>query len=272
MMDKVKNILTSIVGFLTMALFSFLLYREKIIWWHFLCLMIGDGVFLIFYYNYDRVDKLLLESRKLKIFAKMTEERLDKIKMKIGELSASPEGLKVHAEEKISVGEKISAEAGKYEFRGSPVELKLHSIVNDIDDLAAEAEKQLSGKVKRLSGKVEAKSAVRGDLTAEKKKAVEVAGEKIKCYLCENDEAIMKPDPQGGALDEIIRCPTCKFYRLTYPIKKYYFETKLLTKQDKEKLSLNIQKDDDPKKEDEAVQITREMIKKKTGKESVGYR
>jgi hypothetical protein len=35
---------------------------------------------------------------------------------------------------------------------------------------------------------------------------------------------------------------------------------------------LNIQKDYDPKKEDEPVQITREMIKKKTGKESVGYR
>jgi len=220
--------------------------------------MIGDGVFLIFYYNYDRVEKLLLEPRKLKIFAKMTGERLDKIKMKIGELSARPEDLKVHVKEKISVGEKISAEAGKYEFRGSPVELKLHSIVNDIDDLVAEAEKQLSGKVT--------------DLTVEKKREVEMAWEKIECYLCENDEAIMKPDPQGGALDEIIRCPTCKFYRLTYPIKKFYFEKELLTKEDKEKLSLNIQKDYDPKKEDEPVQITREMIKKKTGKEPVRYR
>ena len=99
-----------------------------------------------------------------------------------------------------------------------------------------------------------------------------MAWEKIKCYLCENEDVIMKPDPQGGPFDEIIRCPTCKFYQLPYPIKKYYFETKLLTKQDKEKLSLNIQKDYDPKKEDEPVQITREMIKKKTGKESVGYR
>jgi hypothetical protein len=152
------------------------------------------------------------------------------------------------------------------------VELKLHSIVNDIDDLVAEAEKQLSGKVKRLSGKAEAKSDARADLTVEKKREVEMAWEKIECYLCENDEAIMKPDPQGGALDEIIRCPTCKFYRLTYPIKKFYFEKELLTKEDKEKLSLNIQKDYDPKKEDEPVQITREMIKKKTGKEPVRYR
>jgi hypothetical protein len=252
MMDKVKNILTSIVGFLMMAFFSFLWYQEKIIWWHFLSLMIGLGVFLILYFNYDRVEELLVEFRKHKLFVKM-EKRLDKVEREIDEL-------------------RIRAEAGKFEIQGSPVEMKLQSKVNDKDDLVAEAKKQLSRKVKRLSGKTEAKSDVRGDLTAEKKKEVEMAWEKIKCYLCENDEAIMKPDPQGGALDEIIRCPTCKFYRLTYPIKKYYFETKLLTKQDEEKLSLNIQKDYDPKKEDEPVQITREMIKKETGKESVGYR
>ncbi len=265
-MDKAKNILTSIVGFLTMALFSILFYQGKIIWWHFLCLMIGDGVFLIFYFNYDRVEELLLESRKLKIFVKMTGERLDKIKMKIDELKIRPEDLEVSIEEKVSV------EEGKANVLVSPKGIKLLNIVNDVDALVAEAEKQLLGKVKRLSGKVEAKSDVRGDLIVEKKKEVEMVWEKIKCYLCENDEAIMKPDSQGGALDEIIRCPTCKFYRLTYPIKKYYFETKLLTKQDKEKLSLNIQKDYDPEKEDEPVQITREMIKKKTGKESVGYR
>ena len=266
MMDKAKNILTSIVGFLTMALFSFLLYREKIIWWHFLCLMIGDGVFLIFYYNYDRVEELLLESRKLKIFVKMTREGLVKVKKELDTLKARPKDLKIHTEEKIS------AEEGKVDVRISPVEMRLQSIVDDVDALVAEAEKQLSGKVKRLSGKAEAKSDARADLTAEKKKEVEMAWEKIKCYLCENDEAIMKPDPQSGALDEIIRCPTCKFYRLTYPIKKYYFETKFLTKEDKEKLSLNIQKDYDPKKEDDSVQITREMIKEETGKESVGYK
>jgi len=96
--------------------------------------------------------------------------------------------------------------------------------------------------------------------------------EKNKCYLCENDEAIIKPAPLGGALDEIVRCPTCKFYLLTFPIKKFYFETELLTKQDKEKLSLCVQKDYDPEKEDEPVPITREMIKEETGKESAGYR
>jgi hypothetical protein len=265
-MDKAKNILTSIVGFLTMALFSILFYQGKIIWWHFLSLMIGLGIFLIFYFNYDRVEELLVEFRKLKIFVKTSGERLGKIKMKIGELRARPEDLKIHVEEKIS------AEEGKVNVRISPVEMKLQSIVDDMDDFVAEAEKQLSGKVKRLSGKAEAKSDVLGDLTGWKNKEVEMAWEKIKCYLCENEDVIMKPDPQGGPFDEIIRCPTCKFYQLPYPIKKYYFETKLLTKQDKEKLSLNIQKDYDPKKEDEPVQITREMIKKKTGKESVGYR
>ena len=265
-MDKVKNILTRNVGFLMLAFFSFLLYREKIIWWHFLSLMIGLGIFLIFYFNYDKVEEFLVEYRKLKIFVKMAGEKLGKIKMEIDELRAHPEDLEVSLEEKVPV------EEGKADVLVSPKGIRLLNIVNNVDALVAEAEKQLLGKVTRLSGKVEAKSDVRGDLTGEKKKEVEMAWEKIKCYLCENDEAIMKPDPQGGALDEIIRCPTCKFYRLTYPIKKYYFEKELLTKEDKEKLSLNIQKDYDPKKEDEPVQITREMIKKKTGKESVGYR
>ncbi len=96
--------------------------------------------------------------------------------------------------------------------------------------------------------------------------------EKIKCYLCESDEAITKPDPLGGALDVLIRCSTCEFYILTFPIKKYYFETEFLTKQDREKLSLRVQKDYDPEKEDEPVKITREMIKEETEKESAGYR
>ena len=158
-MDKAKNILTSIVGFLTMALFSILFYQGKIIWWHFLSLMIGLGIFLIFYFNYDRVEELLVEFRKLKIFVKTSGERLGKIKMKIGELRARPEDLKIHVEEKIS------AEEGKVDVRISPVEMKLQSIVDDMDDFVAEAEKQLSGKVKRLSGKAEAKSDVLGDLT-----------------------------------------------------------------------------------------------------------
>ena len=96
--------------------------------------------------------------------------------------------------------------------------------------------------------------------------------EKIKCYICESNEAITKPDPLGGALDILIRCSICEFYQLTFPIKKYYFETGLLTKQDKEKLSLRVQKDYDPEKEDDPVKITREMIKEETGKESAGYR
>jgi len=93
-----------------------------------------------------------------------------------------------------------------------------------------------------------------------------MAWKKIKCYLCENDEAIMKLDPLGGDLDMLIRCPICKFYLLTFPIKKYYFEKELLTKEDKEKLSLRVQKDYDPEKEDEPVPITQEMIKEETGK------
>ncbi len=96
--------------------------------------------------------------------------------------------------------------------------------------------------------------------------------EKIKCYLCENDEAIMKPDLLGGDLDILIRCPTCKFYLLTFGIKRHYFDTELLTKQNKKKLSLRIQKDYDPGKENQPVQITREMIKAVTGKKSVQWK
>jgi len=164
MMNKVKNILTSFVGLLTLAFFSFLLYQEKIIWWHFLSLMIGLGIFLIFYFNYDRVEELLLESRKLKIFVKMARERLDKVKMEIDELKARPEDLKIHVEEKIS------AEEGKVNVLFSPKGVKLLNIVDAMEHLVIEAEKQLSGKLKLLSGKVEAKPDVRGDLTVEKKK------------------------------------------------------------------------------------------------------
>ncbi len=94
-----------------------------------------------------------------------------------------------------------------------------------------------------------------------------MAWEKIKCYLCKNEEAIMKLDPQGGPVDELVRCPTCKFYLLTFRRKSFCFEKELLTKEDKEKLSLRVQKDYDPEKEDEPVKITREMIKEETGKE-----
>lgn len=90
--------------------------------------------------------------------------------------------------------------------------------------------------------------------------------EKIKCYLCENDEAIMRPDLLGGELDMQIRCPTCKYYLLTFGIKRRYFDTELLTKQDKEKLSVRIQKDYNPEKENQPVQITKEMIEEETGK------
>lgn len=90
--------------------------------------------------------------------------------------------------------------------------------------------------------------------------------QKIKCYLCENDEAIMKPDLLGGDLDMLIKCPTCKFYLITFGIKRHYFDSKLLTKQDKKKLSLRIQKDYIFEKENKPVQITREMIKEEIGK------
>ena len=92
--------------------------------------------------------------------------------------------------------------------------------------------------------------------------------EKIKCYLCKNGEAIMKPDLRGGDLDMLIRCPICKFYLLTFSIKRHYFGKKPLTKQDKKKLSLRVRKDYDPEKENQPVQITREMIKEETGKKS----
>jgi len=95
---------------------------------------------------------------------------------------------------------------------------------------------------------------------------------KNECYLCENDEAIMRPNLLGGELDLLIRCPTCKFYLLTFIIKRHYFDTKLLTKEDKEKLSLRVQKDYNPEKENQPVQITREMIKEVTGKKSLHWK
>jgi hypothetical protein len=92
---------------------------------------------------------------------------------------------------------------------------------------------------------------------------------KIICYLCENDEAILRPNLLGGDLDMLIRCPKCQFYLLTFGIKRHYFDSERLTKEDKEKLSLRVQKDYNPEKENQPVQITREMIKELTGKNSV---
>lgn len=95
---------------------------------------------------------------------------------------------------------------------------------------------------------------------------------KNKCYLCENDESIMRPNLLVGELDLLIRCPTCKFYLLTFGIKRHYFDTELLTKEDKEKLSLRVQKDYNPEKENQPVQITREMIKEVTGKKALHWK
>lgn len=95
---------------------------------------------------------------------------------------------------------------------------------------------------------------------------------KNKCYLCENDESVMRPNLLVGELDLLIRCPTCKFYLLTFGIKRHYFDTELLTKEDKEKLSLRVQKDHNPEKENQPVQITREMIKEVTGKKALHWK
>ena len=101
--------------------------------------------------------------------------------------------------------------------------------------------------------------------------------EKIKCYLFEDHDAEMKLDPEDpirGKLStaELVWCPICEFYLLRPDIKSYYFEKGLLEKEDKGKLSLRVQKDYDPNKPKVPVEITREMIKEETGKESVGYR
>jgi len=93
----------------------------------------------------------------------------------------------------------------------------------------------------------------------------------IKCYLCGNEKAEMKLDPEGGSEDELVWCEKCEFYLLTSQIKKRFFETELLTEDDKEKLSQRVKKEYDPEKPKDPVEITKEMIKEETGKESVGY-
>lgn len=95
--------------------------------------------------------------------------------------------------------------------------------------------------------------------------------EKIKCYLFEDHDAEMKldsEDPIRGKLStaELIWCSICGFYQLKSEIKSYCFDTGLLTKEDKEKLSLRVQKDYDPKKPKVPVEISPEMIEEETGK------
>ncbi len=88
---------------------------------------------------------------------------------------------------------------------------------------------------------------------------------KIECYLCGEEATLLEPDTSR---DKIVECRRCaNRYRLTDAARRYLFEgedkKEILNDYDKQKLSEYVYK--------HIVPITLDVIKKVTGKESVGY-
>jgi len=92
--------------------------------------------------------------------------------------------------------------------------------------------------------------------------------EKIKCYFCGN-EAIQFNT--STSFDMQVKCPKCRNYELTDPVIRFYLKREdnkqILNQEDKEKLSLHVQKEYDPN-DGKPVIIDTQVIKDVTGKES----
>jgi len=93
--------------------------------------------------------------------------------------------------------------------------------------------------------------------------------EKIKCYFC-GDEATQK-EKSDSSFGLNVSCPRCGRYELTDPVIRFYLKREnkkqILNQEDKENLSLHVQKEYDPN-DGKPVVIDTKVIKKVTGKES----
>ena len=69
-----KNI-TFLIGVAILITFILFFYFEKIIWWHLAILFIASGIFLVFLYNFDNVQKLLIQRGKDRVILEMKEVR-----------------------------------------------------------------------------------------------------------------------------------------------------------------------------------------------------
>ncbi len=88
---------------------------------------------------------------------------------------------------------------------------------------------------------------------------------KIECYLCGSEATLLEPDTSR---DKIVECGSCaNRYRLTSFALTFFFEREdgkeILNDSDKEKLSRYVYEN--------VVLIDPDVIKKVTGKESVGF-
>lgn len=145
---NIKYIITSTIGFIGLAFFFFLLYLGMIAWWHLILLMIGHGIFLVFFYNVDRVGKMIVESKLLRVFVEIREELKEARK----EIVPKQQDVHISAKDKIRFGD-----------IERPNVIKFKDVINKIEVLVNKAEKQLSG---TISGK----SNFHGNITVTKKK------------------------------------------------------------------------------------------------------
>ena len=89
----------------------------------------------------------------------------------------------------------------------------------------------------------------------------------IKCYFCGNE---VNQKKENASLGLNISCPRCGSYELTHKAYYYYFrenKEQILNQEDKEKLSLHVQKEYDPD-DGKPVIIDTKVIKNVTGKDS----
>ena len=153
MSRKTKDIIMIIVLALGMGFLFWFLSIGRITLLAFPFLMIAFAVSIVLVFQSDRIKRLIFVSKLLK---GMLGLRLDLEKL---EKAVEPvKDLEIHVEERFIVGDK-----GRVDVTVKPAVLKLQTIVNDVEVLVDKIEKE-------LSGEINAKSYVRGELTVEKKK------------------------------------------------------------------------------------------------------
>ena len=152
MSRKTRDIIMIIIGILGVAFLFWFLYVGRITWVAFPFLVIGFAISLVLIFRFDRIKRLVFESKLLKGLVDLKVE-LETSK----KIVESVKDLEVYAEDKVIVGDERAVTIVK------PKVLKLESVINKVEVLVNKVEKELKAEI---SGESDASA----DLTVEKKR------------------------------------------------------------------------------------------------------
>ena len=129
--EDIKFAITIIIGILGLAFFFYYFVVDKIAVKELAGLMVAHGVFLILFYHFDRIERLIIENRFFKLLVTMRNE-IKEARMRI---ASPPSDLNISVEDRARVNEIVKAEA-----------LKLEVVINGVEVLVNKAEEELKGR------------------------------------------------------------------------------------------------------------------------------